>query len=439
MPILNFPLQEYFLNSAAQENIALAWKVFNTWWWAALPFIFFKPLAFLWLWWRRQIWIGRVKRINLDVRVPRETIRPLRAMENVFSGLWQLYDPPNPREKWLEGKIQLSLALEIVSIGGDMHFIIRIPEGSRNFIESTIYSQYPDAEIAVIEDYTKYVPQDIPNKDWDAWGCDYQLLKDDVYPIKTYAKFFEERPDVAVEEKRIDPISSLLEGMATVKPGEQLWVQILAEPITPLEDDYVKRGRAVADKIARRVVPSPKKSLLLEGFDLMISGKTPGEVPEVKELIPPEMKLTPGEREVLGAIEEKVGKYGFRCAIRFLYLSKRDVYFGPAKAIPMSFFTQFSTQNLNGMKPWTKTITKVHTITTWFLDKRRVYLRKRKLFRNYIQRLTPLFPRMGGTFVLNIEELATLYHFPAGRAVVPAPTIPRVEFKKGEAPPGLPI
>lgn len=439
MLILPFPFQEYFLNSPVQENLALAWGVLETWWWVALPFIFFKPLTFLWLWWRRQIWLSQVKRINLEVRVPRETLRPLRAMENVFSGLWQIYDPPNPREKWLEGKVQLSLGLELVGIGGDIHFIIRIPEGSRKNVESIIYSQYPDAEISVAEDYTKYVPQDIPNKDWDIWGCDYQLLKDDVYPIKTYARFFEERPDVAVEEKRIDPLSQLLEGMATLKPGEQLWVQILAEPITPLEEDYVKRGRAVADKIARRTAPPAQKSLIQEGIGVMVTGKTPGEMPEQKELIPPEMKLTPGEREVLGAIEEKVGKYAFRCNIRFIYIASRDVYFGPAKAIAMGFFTQFSTQNLNGLKPWSKTITKVHTITTWFLDRRRVYLRKRKLLRNYIQRLTPLFPRLGGTFVLNIEELATIYHFPAGRAVAPAPTIPRVEVKKGEAPPGLPM
>ncbi len=103
----------------------------------------------------------------------------------------------------------------------------------------------------------------------------------------------------------------------------------------------------------------------------------------------------------------------------------------------MSFFTQFSTQNLNGLKPWPKTITKVHTILTWFLDKRRVYLRKRRMFRNYILRLPPLFPRPGGTFVLNIEELATIYHFPTKIAGA-VPFVPRVEVRKGEAPPGLP-
>jgi len=52
--------------------------------------------------------------------------------------------------------------------------------------------------------------------------------------------------------------------------------------------------------------------------------------------------------------------------------------------------------------------------------------------------LSPLFPGAGGTFILNTEELASLFHFP-GRAVAPVPFVSRIEAKKGEAPPGLPI
>ena len=65
-------------------------------------------------------------------------------------------------------------------------------------------------------------------------------------------------------------------------------------------------------------------------------------------------------------------------------------------------------------------------------------MRKRKLFRHYQKRLGPFFPRSGGTFILNTEELATLYHFPS-RMAAPAPGVPRVEAKKGEAPSGLPM
>ena len=40
-------------------------------------------------------------------------------------------------------------------------------------------------------------------------------------------------------------------------------------------------------------------------------------------------------------------------------------------------------------------------------------------------------------FVLNIEELATIYHIPD--IGVKSPLLPRVEAKKGEPPVGLPI
>jgi len=49
-----------------------------------------------------------------------------------------------------------------------------------------------------------------------------------------------------------------------------------------------------------------------------------------------------------------------------------------------------------------------------------------------------MFPRPEGTIILDAEEMATLFHFP-GRVVAPAPFIPRVESKRGEAPPELPV
>ena len=92
---------------------------------------------------------------------------------------------------------------------------------------------------------------------------------------------------------------------------------------------------------------------------------------------------------------------------------------------------------MNFFLPLPITGTKVKTIFLWFLDARRAFLKKRRLFRLYTKRLDPLYPRAGGTFILNIEEMATIFHFP-GQMVSPLSTLPRMESKKGEAPPGLP-
>lgn len=415
------------------------WQIFKAWWWLLLPFLLYHPLLFLWLWWRQQVWTEKVEKTVLEVKIPKEVLKPIKAMENVFSGFWAIYDPPNWKEKWLEGKYLLSLSLDIVSIDGQPHFFIRVPTKLKKLIESNVYAQYPDAEIAEVSDYTQAVAQDIPNKDWDLWGCSFQTLKEDIYPIKTYAKFFEEAGErITKEEKRIDPLAGLLEGMATLKKDEQLWIQFLVKPIY-LEGKLVDRGKEKVEKLVHRPEKPKQKAIAREAAEILVFGPPKEEEKPERELIPPEMKLTPGEREEVAAIEDKIGKYSFEVCIRFIYLAKRDAFFKPHIRTPLAFFTQFSTQNLNGLKPWGRTITKI----TYFFVKRRLNLRKKRLFRLYKDRLPPLYPLhskpggLEGVFILNTEEMASLFHFPS-RIVAQAPFLERLEAKKGEAPPGLP-
>ena len=138
----------------------------------------------------------------------------------------------------------------------------------------------------------------------------------------------------------------------------------------------------------------------------------------------------------MAAIEEKISKPAFDVVLRFVYLAKPDKYQSPAKALAMSYFNQFSAVHLNFLRPL-QTV-KVHTILTAPLDKRRGYVRRRRLFRYYVLRVPPYYPNPGGTFVLNIEEMASMFHFPS-RITFPSVALPRVEVKKGEAPPGLPM
>lgn len=403
------------------------------------PFILWKSTIFLYLWWRRQVWLSKQSYTLLEVRMPKDILKPIRAMEVVMEGLWQMYDGPNPREKWFEGKMLQSYSFEIICIGGDIHFFIRIPSGARNLAESQVYSQYPEAEIFEAKEYWKYVPQDIPNKDWDLWGWDYKLKKANPIPIRTYTSF--ETEHEALEEKRVDPLASLLEGMARIGPGEQLWVQIIAQPIrSDVDIPWVAEGEKLRDKLARRESPPPKQKSLIEmAIDLLIFAKPPEPLKEKeKEIMPPEMKLTPGEKEVLTAVEKKTSKLGFECSIRFIYLGTRDVFTRAKVRLPMGYFANFLTENMNGFVPISQSITKSHTILTWFLDKRRAYLRKRRIFRNYVLRFSTFFPRPGGTFILNTEELATIFHFP-GQLTAPSALIERIEAKKKEPPSDLPV
>jgi len=415
----------YFLN--------FAWQIIKGWAWIILPFILIKPFLFLYLWWRVDNWLKKQKNVLLEIKIPKESLKPIRAMENVMAGIHgAVYHPPDWWEKWIDGQVQLSAAFEIISIGGEPHFFIRTPVAYRDSLEASIYSQYPEAELTEVDDYVKYVPQSIPNKEWNMWGADYKVLKDDHYPIKTYPKF--ETEHETKEEKRVDPVATLLESMAKVKPGEQLWIQIIAEPIseTPLKK-WLAAGEVLRDKLARRPEKSAQRPIISEAAQILITGKVGEEkITEEKDIIPPEMKLTPGEKEALLAIEGKMSKPIFKCTLRFIWLGKRDVYFKPNFRLAFAFFNSYTTLNLNALFPTGETLTKIHK--SWFLPKnivydRRLYLRCRKIFRNYINRFTPFWPKPGGTFHLNTEETASLFHFPS-KTVAPTPGVPRVESKK---------
>ncbi len=427
-----------------KPGLTVAREVFKSWWWLPLPFILWRPFLFLWLWWRNDAWMKNQKFIILEIMIPKEVLKPMRAMETVMLALRQsIYQPPDWWEKWIEGQVQLSYGFEIASIEGEPHFFIRMPDSMEHIVEAAIYAQYPDAEIFLADDYTKYVPSNIPSKNWDLWGADYRPLKPNPYPIKTYVDFETERE--AKEEKRIDPLAGLLEAMAKVGPGEQLWVQFIATPITNGEVPWITEGKKIRDELSKRETKDEKgKPMILEALDVVLSGEPPsGKKDESKDFLPPEMKLTPGERDIVSAIEKKISKPAFLVTSRFIYLGKKDVFYKPKLRLVFGYYSSYGTENLNYLVPWGETLTKIHK--SWFLPlnllrNRRLYLRKRKLFRKYKARLYPVFPappKYPSSFVLNVEEFASLYHFP-GREVAPTPFIKRVETRKGEAPSTLP-
>ncbi len=433
------------------------WLIIKNWWWLFFPFLIKNRFLFFWKWWRFEAFLKNVFRpVLLEIKIPKDIVKPIRAMEDVMTSLHSIiYHPPDWWEEWIEGQFQTSLGLEIASIEGKIHFYIRIHEAYRDAVEAAIYSQYPEVEIVEVDDYTKLVPQDIPNKEWEMWGTDYRFLKNKIeenaLPILTYKKFETGQEDV--EEKKVDPIAELVEALGRMGPGEHFWIQIAATPVSEQEDsvktvgfNWIEEGKKLRDKLAKRPVEEkkPYRPIILDAIDFLITGKVPEE-PEKPEkekfFLPPEMKLTPGEREIVAAIEEKISKPGFYTNIRFIYLGKRKNFVKGKLRLGFTFFGSFYTHNLNALIPYGDTITKIHR--SWFLPinlfrARRLYLRKRKLFRNYVSRVHSYFPRppKNVKFILNTEELASIFHFPSWR-IAPVPGVSWIEAKK-KPPPELP-
>lgn len=403
-----------------------------------MPALLYPAAKFLYRWW--IMWEIYYKELNwmlFEIVPPSEVVKPFRAMEDVIHSLWPIYDKANWREEWCMGELPLGpywWSFEIASFGGEIHFYIRLEEKLRNFFESVLHAHYPEAEVFEVPDYTQNVPQNMPNESLDFYGEDYRFMKNDAYPIRTY-KFFEIKPEEVYEEKRLDPLSALLERMTKLKKDEQAWFQIVLVPITDRDIPWATKGRAIADKIARRPA-KPKRSIIGEAARSLAFGKTPFEEEKKEEpVIPPEMKLTPGEREILQGIEDKIAKQGFKTSMRFIYVHKKGAYFSPYSKIVRSYFMHFGTQNLNVILYLPQTRTRVH----FLFRQRRLFARKKDMFRKYVKRFPPCYPKVvgPGTLIFNAEEIASIFHLPMKAATLP-PGVPRILAKKGGPPPGIP-
>ncbi len=415
----------------------------RNWWWVPLPFVLWPIFLSNYLSWRQHIWdlTERPSSILLEVRPPSDIKKPIRAMEAVLHGFWQIYGPPNWYQKWIEGEQGLSFSLEIVGIDGVPHFLVRCPEPFQDLFESHIYSQYGEAEIRRVEDYTSNVPSNIPNDRWDFMGCGYQMVPSHFYPIRTYREFETEMED---DEEKVDPMASLMEQIAKLREGEQIWIQIKAKPVASDNDGgFIENAKEERDKLLKRVTEKAEAKsipeMLMEFFSTgIISDYEPGE--EDQEFAP-ELMLSPGERNRVEALERKMAKKYFKCHIMHIYLGREDVIDKAKFKMPMSYFNNFSDNNIGSIVPKGAFITKQsQDWYNWFLfPDRRKYLLKRKFIRNYVRRTPLYYPDVNpdGQFILNTEELATLFHFPSKIAGPPS-ILERVESKKAEAPWGLP-
>jgi hypothetical protein len=423
-------------------------------WWFFLPFFFFPNYKSKYLDYVVTKFIISKPNVLLEIKLPRDVTKPIRAMENVMNTLFAIYDAPGDwKEKYFEGKIVLKISFEIVGIDGIPHFYVRCPRAARRVVESAFFSQYPELEIFEVPDYVEAMPQDVPNPNWDMWGCEFKTMApSDVYPIRTYESFFEENSD-SKDEKRFDPLSTLLENITLLQRGEQLWVQIIAKPVASVdkEDNYYKRGRAEIDRLlgrngTKKASPYDDLPMIIKIWVLIAQVLFPsfmtGEDEKKKEdeMFPPEFRLTQGEREIISAIERKISKTCFHSTIRFIYTARQEKYFGAAKGYAISHFSQFATQNLNRFKPHNTTKVQPPAICR----QRRIYLKKRNMFSRYLYRelsspdvifMNDVTPT---TFLASSEELATLFHFP-GIGVVPSTSVGRVSTKKAAPPSTLPI
>ncbi len=371
-----------------------------------LPIILALVFWKLWVYYIRASFISKLDWVLLEIKLPREITKGPQAMEVVLNPFHQPRDG-NFIDKYWGGFLRAWFSLEIVSIEGKIHFFVYTQRFFRNLVEAQIYAQYSDVEITEVDDYAKFFSKGF-EKDWRFQGMEFKLEAEDAYPIKTYVDY--KLHELATkEEQKTDPLTSFLELLGSIKTGEQIWFQIL---IRATKKKWKEEGKKLVEKLMKEK-ESKSESKNKEGVISMGI-----------------FKMTPGEQDVIKAIERDVSKLGFDVGIRTIYFAKSEV-FNPVN-IPSLVGTmkQYNALNLNGFKI-------INSTAVNYFKGLRESGRRIKMIDAYRQRSVFYMPYVRNSFVLNTEELATIFHFP-GR-VAETPTLGRIEAKKGEAPMNLPI
>lgn len=409
------------------ENLRTIFSFVFSIWWLYTPVLLFLILVAVFKRYKQTQFLASQEWILLEIKGPKEAKQGPKAMENVFVALHGIHEPPRWRDGFFKGKVQIWYSFEIIGKGGEIHFYIRTLKSFKNLVESHLYAHYPNSEIKeVYDDHISVLPYKFNDEDYSLFGTEYILTKEDAYPIRTYVQFEELNPGREPEDiRRIDPLASVMEIFAGLNPSEYIGIQILARPTG---DAWVKKGQGVVDKILGK---EPKREdnffvWLVKSIDsLLPGGSASAEKPKEEK----RKDSTPGQYEILKAVESSLSKFGYECGIRVIYVAPKENFQKAHVGAISGAFKQFNTYNLNGFK-WDKN--KATLINSWPFKKMKAFYKKVAILQNYKDRFFVFKP-----MILTTEELATVFHFPDFS--VKTPLVPRIEAKKGEPPTELPI
>lgn len=369
-------------------------------------------------------------RTTLRIKLPQEVQKSPEAMEFVISQIHNTANPDNLMQTYLDGKRPLPFSFEIASIGGEVRFYVNVPtKKTRNAFEANMYAQYPGVEIVEEEvDYAAELPIDFDKKGWNVFSVHMGKKKDQEFPIKTYLEY--KLDQMPKEEEKVDPITPMLEVIASIAPHENLFVQIIGisfrKPSFKMGQlrlsegpDWTKGVHEKIDEIMKRD-PKTKGPLNAEGATDF-------------EGMP---RLTPGERHLVESMERNAEKYAYKVGIRWIYVNKEGGFNGDLINPMIRSFSQYDNLACNALGVRWRTDFNYKDLIPGGKRKALLSLKKQEV-KEF--KLRKYYPKSGADDykIFTTEELATMFHLPGKVALTP--TLERIPSTRAEAPPNLPI
>ncbi len=412
------------------------WQVWSAVWWIVLPVV---TGIIAWEAWKLYLHVRFIHNLDLvllEITVPKNNMKTPKAMEQIFAAAHAPYSYGYRwTDKYWKGLEEYWMSFELVGRAGESHFYLRVPRAFRHMMESAIWSQYPEAEITEADDYLEHMPKILPNKHFEVTGFEEILRRENYRPIRTYLMF--EDP---VEERRVDTMGTLIEGISKLRDDEQLWMQVI---IKPTGEDFKEEGEKAIAKLLGIEEKKEKKPSIFPKFDLGISFEEairapfehPGAAKSKKEERQekfPRFITPPHQKELAEAIARKITKLAFAATIRFIYLNRRGAPETSDHTYSIhGFIRQFNTNDINQLKPDKATTTAGYAVRGLFKHRRR-HWRRRLIYEHYYHALPA-----NHESILNIEELATVFHFPS--MAISTTELQKVESRRGTPPATLPV
>lgn len=280
------------------------------------------------------------------------------------------------------------ITLEIIAKGGLIGFYISVPNKLSTLLEKQITAQYPEAVIEEVED-----PNIFPEQGQVA-AAQLKLKKESAYPIMTYKLF---------ENEALNALTNALSKLNEDSEGAAIQVSI-----RPISDKWQKKGRAIANAMQQGKSSKTIAGGVMEGLQgLMMPGSGKKEDAPKEE-----KKLTPTQEKVVEAIGEKSSKSGFEVSVRVIAASPTREEAQINLNNILSSFHQYSSSANN----------------RFTLDK----VPEHKVISQFIFRMFNL----GKPYILNTEEIATIWHLP--NAHLDTPNIRWLKAKRLSPPDSLP-
>ena len=390
---------------------------------------------------RRALFVSKLSRIVLEIKIPKEVFKSPAAMEIILNGVfWQTGGGHDAHwyDKYYTGKVRSWFSLELVSIEGKVHFLIWTEKKFKPLIEAQFYAQYPEVEIREVPDYVQNVPYGAEGSNWELFGTEFKMGSKlgDPLPIKTYIDLGLHKDPK--EEYKMDPMTPLIELLGALGKNEQMWFQIL---IMGTKGPY--KSELGLLKTQTRDWRKETQELLAKmrnEFKEQNAGKGADATTKAFAM------TTDEQKRIIENIERIMRKNGFETVVRLLYLAKKENFRGTLIGGVLGSLKQFASEGLNGFAP-----TSFTAVDYWFQDIK--WLRhipflkdtlgknmpglKTEIFNNYIRRRMVYSNGASEPFILTTEELATLWHIPG--QVAERPTFERIQSKRSEPPANLPL